>query len=291
MSAYFGDNAVTELTMEREWHPHAGWTLIRRWRGTPEQIIASIVNFQNAGIPIKIQEEKSPGGYQILTAYYPCLEDQPANQPLADLWDLPVADYERSIWDSPVVVAELNKLYVKAGGVIDVDKLSYLARLRADIEALARGDVVTYGATTGAEAGTPLTVSSLLDTLTSVGVGIEIEVIKELIRALARGQESTLQSGWVLRRRRIVAANSVLAKTAGNANWKANINCVFRSTTDLVTIEAVPTDQLIWDLPEAQWLKKTPGSDLVDGGKWSIEQLYLAANEWSYFYDDAVPPS
>ena len=277
MSAFFGYEGAAELPSVSTWDPRTGDSLERRWKGRPTAIDGIEAQLRAAGIPFR-REVMPNGGYNIITAIYGAAETQPAGEPLADLWDLVGNDLEKSIWLCDDVRAELKKM---ASG-LDVTRLAGLARLRADCEALARGDAITYDTQTG-EQGT-LTVEQWLDGITTYITPTYAQgnlnalnplVFKKLLRSLSQGVEAFVVSQYVLRHRQVIAKGSTIKPST------ANINKVYTNTLDMMDVEAVPND-LPFDLPEGVWLKKTPTRDQVAGDKWQITQEWWHADD----YDD-----
>ncbi|MHC1762925.1 MAG: hypothetical protein AB9869_01280 [Verrucomicrobiia bacterium] len=273
---FYGASGAVELGSVEVWDPRAGESLERRWKGTPAAIDTIEGQLRAAGIPFR-REVSPSGGYNIITGIYGAAETQAATEPLADLWDLLGNDMEKSIWLADEVRNELKKL----GSALDPTQIAGLARLRADVEALARGDVITYNSTTGEE-GT-LTVAQWLNTITHLiepvwpgnPAALNPAVFMRLLRSLSMGGEAFIISQYVLRHRLIIAKNSTIRPSTNN------INRVYTNTLDMTTAESVPTD-LPFDLPDGMWMKKTPTREQVAADKWQITQEWYHVDD----YDD-----
>lgn len=277
MGQLYGLNAVSERAYQGSWDPRTGYDIQRRWMGPPAKIDEQAILLQTDGIAFSWAEAGTPGGYQQLVARVGSEETQDPDEPLSDLWDQDDNDMQVDIWQCPPVKAELLKLYSAPGGVIDVTKLSQLARLKADIEGLARGEVVTYSAETGEADPEPLTVQKLVDFLTALngsGYGLNIEVWKKIIRDISMGVEGPLISQCVVRNVKTIPRGSNIKPVLTNRNK------IYLSTTVFVSTEGVPTDAP-FDLPDGVWLKKGAKRPQISADKWQIIQEYWHADSYS----------
>lgn len=271
MSGFYGHDGYAELSPIRNWDPRTGWSIVRRWRGKPDQIETLSLGLINNGIRFEIEEERSPGGYRILRATYGLDQSQDPNVALSDLWDLVGNDIEKSIWTTYLVRNELKKLF----DLNDVGKLGYLARFRADIEALVRGEAITFKADTGEEI--TLTMDSWFTSMSNLNTsrswGLDLDVFKKLIMSLSTGVESFYMSQWVLRHRVLIARNSTIKPST------VNIDRIFPTTQILKDWESVPNN-LPFDLPDGAWLKRTPTREQVDADKWQIVQEFWHVEDY-----------
>ena len=265
MSQFYGHNGYAELKPASSWDPRRGWTIIRRYKGVQAAIDALAVTLINAGVRFS-REVMPDGGYHILNATYGAEETQPPNEALSDLWDLDGNDFEKSLWLKPEIRNVLQK-YIDPDGTPS----SIYLEVRADIAAIAAGE--KYGADVywWGKPGTVFTPQ-------------ELTTIKRFVAALILGVDSYHLSAWVLRRRRVIASNSIIKPS------NSYVNMIFQSTAGLMAIEGVPTN-LAFDLPNGIWLKKSPKRSQIAADKWEISQEYYWADEYSDFAYATVPGS
>lgn len=97
--------------------------------------------------------------------------------------------------------------------------------------------------------------------------------MKQLRYHLLHGNESYYETGFILRRSMQGLITSQLKQTF----------------SDLNKVVAAPTfksdmDNLIYALPEGEWLHKPPQVEYVGGGKWNVQEEWHWAEKWSVVY-------
>jgi hypothetical protein len=97
--------------------------------------------------------------------------------------------------------------------------------------------------------------------------------MKELRWAYMHGQESYLETSFILRKSSYgVRKSTVLATFTG-------INTVVTPPTF-----STPMNDLIASLPTGEWLKKPPQAENLGKGKWRITEEWVWAEKWSIVY-------
>jgi hypothetical protein len=252
MGEYFGVNDFTELPGEFQFDPRTGVKITQRFRGTPGPMAALVQGFRNSKSRY-MQTQAPNGGHWYAEAYLGAEATQPANQPLADLWDLDGNDIERTLWSHPKTQSMMASFY--KNGAPSPTGIKFANNLQAVIDGTLSIDNFPFYPTD------PTYVLPFLD-------------------AMLNGQDAYYSSEWVLRRRLVIGLNSTIRPS------QANINKVFPTTESLQTLEEVPN--LPFDLPEGMWLKKSPHFQQIDADKWQILQEWWWGLEYSeYSYDQA----
>lgn len=258
MSQFYGHNGYAELKPASSWDPRRGWTIIRRYKGVQAAIDALAVTLINAGVRFS-REVMPDGGYHILNATYGAEETQPPNEALSDQWDLDGNDIEKSLWLKPSVKAHLDYFLDASGFPTD----SYLT-ITGDIQNLVSGNKL------------PSDIKWWNDP------DPHTPVLKTFARELVRGVDSYHVSEWVLRRRQVIARNSIIKPS------NTYVNMIFLTTAKLMAVEGVPSN-LPFTLPNGVWLKKSPKRSQIAADKWEISQEYWWADDYSTIAYDAVP--
>ncbi len=272
--SFTGQPTLTELTALPSWDPRTGDTIQRRWRGTPVAVEAQRVVLRAAGIRYQV-EAPEDGGFQVISGYYGAAETQPTNEAISDMWDLEGEDLELAIWE--------HWKWTAICSYADVDtKAEYVAKVRAWIEALARGE-----RTWTDDDGTTLVLSQaeIIDNATVLlnltGHTDELAWLKLLIQDFQSGVEAFPQSRWVLRRTMTVAEGTVIRLDL------TNIGRVF-TTAVLIADNSIDPD-IQADLPTGYWVKRTPKKLNVGSGKYTLQYEWWFAEEYSHFvYDTAT---
>ena len=254
MSQFYGHNGYAELKPASSWDPRRGWTIIRRYKGVQAAIDALAVTLINAGVRFS-REVMPDGGYHILNATYGAEETQPPNEALSDQWDLDGNDIEKSLWLKPSVKALFDPLLENGFPG------NQWVEVRRDIQSLVAGDKLPSGIAWFADAS---------------------EFTKRFVADLLRGVDSYHSSEWVLRRRQVIARNSIIKPS------NTYVNMIFLTTAKLMAVEGVPSN-LPFTLPNGVWLKKSPKRSQIAADKWEISQEYWWADDYSTIAYDAVP--
>lgn len=250
-----------ELRPAKSWDPRSGWSIVRRWRGE-ESVIAILADqYRAAGYRVEV-DPSDDGSYDILRVQLGAEETQPPDQPLADQWTLAGNDLEKSLWSLPVIRTEMDAC----------ENTMALAMLRADIEAMVRGETAVP------DPQTPSTTIDLtLDGLKSVveELGMNWAPWLALITSLARGEESYSVSQYVLRHVLTIGSNSTIKPSYDNVGR-------MYSTASLEAAEQIPST-LKFVLPAGFWLKRTPTVDQTAADKYQITQEWWHAEQYDPF--------
>ena len=215
------------------------------------------------------REEESLGGYQLISVIYGAEETQDPNTPVGEKWELVGNDMEKSIWELPAVQNQFARL--TSLGMSTANQITFIARFRADVEALIRGESITVDVN-GTEVA--LNTDYILDFVVRQ-LRLSQSVFAGLILSLAKGVESYTVSQYVLRHTRVVVRRSNLKPST------TNIGKIFATTADLRSKESIPT--LLFDLPEGVWLKRTPTQEQSSADKYDITQEYWHADSYDTF--------
>lgn len=245
--SFFG-GAITQLADEYAGDPRTGLSIVKRWRGTPTQILAQANAATTLGLRYDVQE-LSQGGHQEIRVYYGAIETQDPDEPLADLWTLDANENEKSIWYSDTLVNMFN-----TGSWTTQD----MADLRADIEQLFDGN------------------GTVDDILAMPGLsGGEVTIIDGLIGALMRGVEVKPVSAPVVRRRLVVTYNTNLRPDITGVD-KLISRTNFEAGGDP---SGTPPATILFGLRNGWWNKKHPKVDQTSSTLWEINQ------EWHWIGD------
>lgn len=269
---FYGHADANELASVRSWHPRTGWSITRRWTGNPAALDTIQAQLLADGVPID-RDPGERGGFGRISGTFGADTDQPEDQPLSDNWSLVGNDLEKTLWELPQVVAETSKI---PGD--DTTKIQRLARLKADIDALVRGQTTTTG-DTGEEID--LTVDQLM--LVVAALGMSTTVFLGLMKSMAAGVESWSVSQFVLRNVRVLAKNF-------GSSLKPNYDNVGKvlTTATLKQQEQVPS-VLPFDIPEGVWLKRTPTADYESADKTVVTREFWHADSYDKFvYGEAL---
>jgi hypothetical protein len=269
MSEFSGSD-IEELTPERDWTPQNGWTVVKRWRGTPTAIDLKITELQNTfsfGVRMNIAEEDE-GGHQVLRAWYGATDSQSIDAPVSDQWSLVGNDLEKSLWVTDEVQNEFAKL-------TDVSQAHHI---KTDIERYLDGETTSFDWSQTPPAEIPLNLSGIIAGI--VGIGLSETVFRGLIDALAKGDESRTVSQFVLRRVTTVRNGSSI-KPAYNF-----VNMVL--TTDQLIGGTDPgalniPNTLSFEFPPGFWLKRTPTAEATGSDKFQITQEWWHADQYEPF--------
>lgn len=265
MSDFYGQ-ALTQLANDFDWDPRTGYSIVQRWRGTPDSVAIKQAELFSLGVRHSVTNEDE-GGYQIIRGYYGATETHDPAEPLSDDWSLVGNQLDKSIWTLPKVATELDKF---GSSFINA------ALLRKYVEEYLRGETTTTDAS-GTEVDLDLTF--IQSFATTNAPGFSTTVLDGLMKALARGVETKQISQFVLRRVLIIPENSTIVP------FYDYVNEVL-TTTELSTgtdpgAGTIPAT-IKFTLPPGVWVKQTPTVERAASNKWQITQ------EW--WHADAVEP-
>lgn len=253
-----------------------GQQTTRRWRGLYAELLAASPSI--GGITQRLEQEDDV--WWVLNATFAGWPDSAGENPtypdpnsqITHLWSLQGSRVAKSIWDLPVVRAELERLRDRNGPFSNIQGV---ANLRSDLQALARGDVYKITAPEDAEHGN--SASSRTTWLTWKGVlsgiqgTLDVGVITELFSSLSNGVESYSIDAFVLRRR------SVAPNGANLAPVYADTNRAFR-TASLTSSQSIPA-LIQSNLPDGYWFKGAPVVDQTDANRYEVVQ------DWTWVMD------
>lgn len=254
---------LVELPVIEGWSKAGGRSLIRRWSGQPSEVVNFAAALKASGVDYSIQRD--PGNH-IVSATYATDENQPADVPLSDNWEMDEPnDIQLDIWEHPTIVAEIAKAQT------DEVKMYAAAQAIRDIKAIVRGEIVTT------ESGTVITLANALTALATVGMNRT--VMAAFVKELQKGLTTYTIEQYVLRRVRVVHEATAIA-AAGDDN---KIGWIF-SLANLRNVEGAPVKiPGFGTLPEGHWLKRKPSAipNSPGPGKWTITNTYWHADSWS----------
>jgi len=267
MSVYVGETNAVQLPTTVAWDPRTGWQITQRWRGSQVTIDAIETNYRSIGCRTN-KFTDDDGSYWTVEVTSGATELQPPDVPLSDQWSLDGNDLEKSIWEFPEIASQFETLILNPQN--GEENLKMINVLRNMCESYAKGEV-TYNDVNGQSQ----TLSLEAIKTVSDGLGIPWLTMSKIVASLALHTDTFLVSQWVLRRTTVIAANSTIKPAL------RNINKVF-TTQQLRDIEGVP-GTIRFDLPEGEWLKRTPTFEQTAADKWTIKQEWWHADKWNEF--------
>jgi hypothetical protein len=261
--------AIIELKPEISFDPRTGYSIVRRWKGTEYQIDLLATFYEFRGFRV----ERTPndnGGKSFLRVYFGADETWNPDVPLIDKWSKRGNDLEKTLWALPHVRAELDK-------VTNPDDYGQLALFKADLEGFVRGETQTTDVDGKKQ---KLTIQFILDSANSVGMNLE--VIKGLIGAFARGEEAFPVSQCVLIRTQIITTSSPIEAD------ETNVDKVF-TTDGMKSLFPTIPNKIKNQMRPGYWLKKTPTEDQVGSDKIQIDYEWWFAEFYDRFiYGDPI---
>lgn len=271
MSEYRGVNVLLRppdhvgKLIEEGNDPRTGPFKTYEWRGTKENIDDE-ADYQFGTLKRKtIKRYDDSADEWILNATTGASEDTSKTEPLVDRWTMHWNYEQKSIWSNPLLLTEFRK-------VRGLDKAHTVAQIKKDMIDLAKGnDVVARGAT--ATTGDDITITFAILKTIWVSLGMNAKIFDLLMEDLLDGVDSRDIAQCVIRRTRIVPSNTSIRASA------TNVGRMLRS----LTAEGLPSGQLFSEpLPKGGfWLKLRPEIDQTAADKWTIEQEYWHAEDFS----------
>jgi hypothetical protein len=277
---YSGSTGVRELT-PRLIQSAKGLQTLRRWRGT---MIECRTEAANHGLrEMEITEEDYP--WCVLEVTYEGWPDAttPSSFPTPDsqivsLYELDGSRLSRSIWELPKVKAEMIKIRDHGGAGAN---LQGLARFRADLLGLSRGEETTYTVPEGAKHGEKKSVVQKVLTLEGMlqvagGFGASVSVIRELFEDLSNGIDAYAVDAFILRRRSVgpAAANLLPAFL--------QMNVPLLTATLKGQVSNAPSG-LLNVMPNGFWFAQAPVLKQTDENRLELFQQWQHVDEYSRF--------
>lgn len=249
MPTHVGTYDAITLQPRERWTPRGGIIREPRVKLLNTSVAAYVADLRTAGYSYEV-EPLGESPHSIVTTL--SVEDGATSTTvLNDTWELDGNDLEKSIWELPKVVEQMER----------TADLSDRATIRQNIESFVRGES-SDGATAPA--------------------GFDSEVYEALVASLLNGVEAFSVSTYVLRRTLTLTANTEVAPGFANANK------IF-SRAQLLSAEPTIPDNLQSSLPEGVWLKKTPTASQQSDGRWVYRVEYWWAEEYDEFlYETAT---
>jgi hypothetical protein len=181
-------------------------------------------------------------------------DTQAVDQPLATVWELRGNDIEKSLWEKPEVKAIFEQLMDTDPDTRVLIPNNRSIGVRRDILNMVAGQ----------------TLPSEVDWWPTASL-----LMKRFVGELTKGVEAYWMSHWVLACQTILYNNSTIKPSL------KNIDCIFLSTEELISLEGIPV--LPFTLPEGVWLKKSPTERTMGPDKYSINQEWYWADDYSQF--------
>jgi len=188
------------------------------------------------------------------------------NSQITTIYELDSAIIEKDIWQLPKVALALDSI---------ADTATRL-RFRADVEALARGELSTVDPANPSRT-IPLNVASINALLTNAGVVFPGTLLNDLLQSFGKGVNSYPLSSFVLRKTQIAPAEATVIPQFYGSNQ------IWTTRTLLSQESAMPASisgAIGQFLSQGYWLKNAPKvaqrSDERTGARVEI------ATEWTY---------
>lgn len=281
MSEYRGIDLIQDPD-KISWTPRGGFTIGRPFRGSQTQIQKA----QVAALAARDAFDLNPGVEGALweiVIYFGADENQPADVPISDTWELDGNTLEKELWELPWVRAEFDSITDdRTGNPTGDPRLASAACInwiRRNIEAFIRGESKT---TSLDPAEIDLTYANLISY--GFSYGFHKDALIELVRLYGRGVKAFPVSQFVLRRTR------VLAKNYDRGNLTDIYDDIFkrRTTSSLESSEAIPGD-IRFIMPQGEWVKQTPDMLQTSATKWTLKEEWWHADKWEKeIYGDLV---
>ena len=210
-----GKTAAIELPIQYRPDPNGGWRTIRRFRGTYKSLLNLMVVLAAGGGLCNLDHESME--YYLLTADIPGLIANGGTIPnpnslVTTVWGVDNNLDSRDVFQSPLVATEMLK-------VTDVGER---AQLKADFEAVTRGEAFTFSFTDPLHRPKPLIYSDVQARMKAKGMNLT--VMDALMGAMARGATQYRWNFPVIRKRLIYppSANVTIDFSPTNQIWTPN---------------------------------------------------------------------
>lgn len=271
MSEYKGQNVLlrppdhTGKLIEEGDDPLRGPFKTFEWRGALANILSER-DYQFVTLKRKVVRTYDDALDEwILRATTGANEDASKTDPLVDRWTMHWNYEQKAIWSNPILLAEFRK-------VRGLDSAHTVAQIKKDMISLSKGDdVVARGATVTTDDDVTITFEVLKKLWTDLGMNGN--VFDLLMNDLLDGVTERELSQCVIRHTRIVPSNTDLRAEAANRG----------KMLSSLSGEGLPPDQVFSEpLPQGGfWLKMRPEIDQTSADKWTIEDEYWHAEDFS----------
>jgi len=255
--SFYGGN-FTQLADEYAYDQRTGVSVVRRYRGTPTNILLQANAARSLGLRYEVVE-MSEGGYQEIRIYIGGTESVDRDTPMADIFSLAPIETEKNIWDIPKVYSVL------ASAPVDV-----VIALRRDAEKVI-SDELDYA---------EFIATIPFDTAGKLVIG-------NLLRSIQLGVESKPISGGAIRRKMIVPTGSrVRPNFTGVDGVILAENLV--GGNDPSTGGPLTPERILFDVQPGWWMKKFPTVEPLTSTTWEINQewWYIGAAPLNTFVHD-----
>lgn len=276
---YAGAVDFVEQPSRRRFRSGDGWSRVRIWRGATTKL-DDFLNSRTLDGSSNVEALEDGDGFSVVTADF-AVESGTGQgssnlvDPVSRTWTLQGNDVEVTPFALPKVQAELKK----------IGDITVRAQVIADIQTLVRGDrTIEIVDPNGKVTTVVLTVDLILGALSGFS-GINIDLMRGLIEAMASGVEAFPVSQYVLRK-----TETVIATVTG---MKAQHLYVGKMLTysQLTSHEPTLDAALLIEPAELKddfWLKRSPTVDQVNRGQFQITQEYWAFKDFnSFVYESA----
>lgn len=236
-----GTSVFLEQPTRYGWRQNGGAFQERSWEGPKSGLVSFLGSSLPQGYSEYVVDEDGDlvTVRAIYTADIPERIGNPSDDGLIERnWELDGDDLETTLWAHPKMVA------ATAG-----DTVTESIQLRVLVDKILSGEVAEIPGTTD---------------------------IDEMVKRLAAGTESYLESKYVLRKVETVRKNSSIRPSF------ANVNRVFNYATLISAEPSLSYQNLIQasGLTNLNWLKGTPRVRPTQDGLWQIEQEFKGAEKW-----------
>lgn len=266
MSATFTGVQVEELDRTNRYDPRTGDTIIRHWKGDPNQLSLYETQARTLGYRYSTSWD---GGYKVLSVEFPESETNDPATPLSENWEADTNYLQKDIWSLPTIQTELAK--------IGLGNPAVRGAFKNDLENLARGNPVSIG-TDGEETviSYEILLGGTVDGEAVSGIpaayNADTEVFQALFDDLTKGVTSYEIEQYVVRHTKVTNNSSSIVAARSNLG---------RMHTAEFMLNQLPSD-VKFEVPEdGYWLKRKPTVRRIEKGKWEIIQEWWHTDTYS----------
>jgi len=244
------------------------WYTTRRWRGLKADLLDIA---DTVGGEASLTEEAFP--WFILSVRFQGLQTgtsvPPPNSQVTTLYRLDAPQRIDPIWQLPEVKREFDK----------IGDLDARAALKADLEALARGERFTTSVdATGAASNVPIDLRKVLASARAAAPSIDLVVLNNLFSELARGVDSFSWDDVVVTKQ-TVAPNASSVKATYNQR-----NRVIKTATMLRACPGMPrimSANIRSQLSTGVWRVSSPSIEQVDAATSRLTETFTYSESYS----------